>query len=226
MLDLLYDSFRCRPHSWECLVDGGQLLQDAKLDSDLDSPLYHNQDDDLLDLYHLILTLPPREALLALHSRIVSFVKEHLSSDAALDSILERNSIEEQLDALVALLVDQPDLLFHYESKMANYFALVKAYSNNLSTRQELQSAEKVITALLAQTRESSSIFYQLHDMLKKITLYKQEGKSSTLATRDILLLTLHMYALIGDSLGMEEQHQVYLQKAFVQAMLTVRGSL
>lgn len=83
-----------------------------------------------------------------------------------------------------------------------------------------------MIVALLSQTQESSHVFYQLHDLLLKITKEKQQGSGSTaLTTRDVLLLTLHMYALMGDSLEIEVQHELYLQKAFVQAMLAVFAS-
>lgn len=96
----------------------------------------------------------------------------------------------------------------------------------SLGARQELLSAEKVIVALFSQTRETSHIFYQLYDMLAKITKEKQSGSNNpnqSLTTRDVLLLTLRLYSMIGKTAVIEPQHEVYLQKGFVQAMMAVR---
>jgi hypothetical protein len=88
-------------------------------------------------------------------------------------------------------------------------------------------SAEKVIIALFAQTRETSHIFHQLNDMLAKITKEKQSGRNDhlkqSLSTRDVLLLTLRLYSVIGKTAVIEPQYEVYLQKGFVQAMMAVR---
>jgi hypothetical protein len=74
--------------------------------------------------------------------------------------------------------------------------------------------------ALLAQTGESSHAFYQLYDLLAKIAKDKQQGINNNLSTRDILLLTLRVYSVIGDSIEIQEEHEKYLQKGFIQSML------
>lgn len=74
--------------------------------------------------------------------------------------------------------------------------------------------------ALLAQTGESSHAFYQIYDLLAKITKDKQQGVRNNLSTRDILLLTLRVYSVIGDSIEILDEHEKYLQKGFVKSML------
>ena len=112
---------------------------------------------------------------------------------------------------------------------LARRFSLGFFIIYSLGARQELLSAEKVIVALFSQTRETSHIFYQLYDMLAKITKEKQSGSkfninaNQSLTTRDVLLLTLRLYSMIGKTAVIEPQHEVYLQKGFVQAMMAVR---
>src|SRR4051812_35114115 len=96
-------------------------------------------------------------------------------------------------------------------------------YNCSFAARIELQSAEKVIVALFSQTRESSHIFYQLYDLLSKVAKEKQQGRPSTLTTRDVLLLTLHMYSLMGETVEIEPEHENFLKKAFVDAMIAVQ---
>lgn len=84
-------------------------------------------------------------------------------------------------------------------------------------------SNEKIMVALLAQTGETCHIIYQLHDLLAKIVKDRREGKSNefSMSTRDVLLLTLHMYSMVGNTLEFEEQHETLLKDAFVAAMLS-----
>ncbi|KAJ3351907.1 hypothetical protein HDU91_006080, partial [Kappamyces sp. JEL0680] len=235
VLDLVYDAHpRSRPHSWECLLDTDKYLLDGAGSAGPDSqiPLYHQSDSLLLDLFHLLLTLEtPREAMNAIkwarqgthsRSRMVEFIQHNVSPlPPDLGRFSSAHTTPDDLQELAGYLKNQPGLLFRFEARMSCFAAFASAFSSNIAVRQELLSAEKVIVALLSQTQESSHVFYQLHDLLLKITKEKQQGSgSTTLTTRDVLLLTLHMYALMGDSLEIEVQHELYLQKAFVQAML------
>jgi hypothetical protein len=81
---------------------------------------------------------------------------------------------------------------------------------------------QKVLLASFVETQDPSYVIYQLADLLMRIVKEKKSSSNSTITTRDVLLLTLHMYSLFGDSIVVEPQHEQYLQESFVNAMLAV----
>lgn len=172
-------------------------------------------------LLDTLVSLPPKQTTPVINECMQKFIQENVIPCPDYSELAGPNSSDHSRK-LAQYLYGQNSLTMKHESTISYFSALVESQCHNLAARLELLSAEKVIVALFAQTGETSHIFDQLHDMLSKITKEKREGKSSVLTTRDILLLTLHLYAMIGDSALIEPQHEIHLQKGFIQAMMAV----
>jgi hypothetical protein len=81
------------------------------------------------------------------------------------------------------------------------------------------------MTRTLAMTMDPSVITSQLIDILDSITRDKLRGVSSdgyALTTKDVLLVTLFGYSLLGDSIPLIPEYEVLLKNAFVNAMRAV----
>lgn len=81
------------------------------------------------------------------------------------------------------------------------------------------------MTRTLAMTMDPSVITSQLIDILDSITRDKLRGVSSdgyALTTKDVLLVTLFGYSLLGDSIPLISEYEVLLKNAFVNAMRAV----
>ena len=92
-----------------------------------------------------------------------------------------------------------------------------------MSSRRKIQSIESGLLALLLQTGDSSHTIYALYDLLAKIGKEKSEGvKETLLTTKDVLLLTLRMYAMMGSEIIIENEHEKYLMDGFVNSMMAV----
>lgn len=66
---------------------------------------------------------------------------------------------------------------------------------------------------------DSSALFLQLSDILNSIAKAKLAGKATGITAKDVLLLALSAYALVGSSLGVIDEYEGILKVAFANAM-------
>ena len=89
----------------------------------------------------------------------------------------------------------------------------------------ELFGIEKVLVASVIESGDISIITQQLIEILLKIVELKScptPQTESCITTRDVLLLCLYCYSLVGDSLPWNDYLEARLKESFFKAMLAV----
>jgi hypothetical protein len=209
LMDLLYDCFpRKEPLSFHLKMPISRFLPNESFDI----PLYHQMNNQVLEFIELISVIPFTEGLVA--------IRDKLAEIAGLS--LKGKVTKTQFDELRSAIQGNAHLLYKYEPMLVYLFGWMDAYEHNLSIRQELFGIQKVIVASLAETKDPSYCIYQISDLLLRVVREKQQKLEPTFTTRDILLLTLFFYSLIGNEFVIESQHEQFLQESFVKAMMAV----
>ena len=100
---------------------------------------------------------------------------------------------------------------------------------SKVQRRGELVNIEMIIARTLTDTMDPSIITQQLVDILQSIA---KEKVSSTplssvnnigpLTTKDVLMVALYGYSLLGDSVPIMEEYELLLKLAFVKTMTAV----
>eukprot|EP00842_Homolaphlyctis_polyrhiza_P004010 jgi/Hompol1/460/HPOL_005313-RA len=92
----------------------------------------------------------------------------------------------------------------------------------------DLVGIEKALAVSLAETMDPTFVESHLCDLLARIMHEKQQRKHGTAAesgsiepftVKDVLMLTLYAYALLGDTTPLSQESEAALQAAFVRTM-------
>ena len=83
---------------------------------------------------------------------------------------------------------------------------------------------EDVLARTMSNTMDASCLTQQLIDILQLIIKSKTnpDFQGTSLSTKDVLMVALMGYSLLGNSLVLEEEYERILKVAFAKAMMAV----
>ncbi|KAI8928991.1 hypothetical protein BC831DRAFT_497311 [Entophlyctis helioformis] len=211
---------------------GGQQEDNQQDASDRGEPhgpslsLAHGCEDECAELVSALLRLGQKDGLVTIRRRLVDLIGKEIPS-ASVPKVLGRVTLP-QLDSLMSHFVNQPAVW----SKHAGLLTYFSAVIEHGSRWDELVSIEKVLGLSLAETMDPTFMVQQLRDVLFRIVQEKQQmrasnaslgdGGTSTLTAKDVLMLSLYAYSLLGDSIPMTPKNEAALQDALFRAMMAV----
>ncbi|OAJ39770.1 hypothetical protein BDEG_23592 [Batrachochytrium dendrobatidis JEL423] len=176
--------------------------------------LGHGLDEECLEFISVLLRLGKREGLVAARRRLVDILS-HEVSDVTIPKVLGRVTVK-QLETLGAQMCSQYGI-----------WSFREGIASSKSMYDELIGIEKVLSGSMAETMESSIMVEQLCQLLQKfIDKKKLKSESNTnvasemITAKDVLMLTLYSYSLLGDSVHIPQAQEASLQDAFFRAMM------
>ncbi|KAL5035656.1 Sec1 domain-containing protein 2, variant 3 [Batrachochytrium dendrobatidis] len=190
--------------------------------------LGHGLDEECLEFISVLLRLGKREGLVAARRRLVDILS-HEVSDVTIPKVLGRVTVK-QLETLGAQMCSQYGI-WSFREGIARYLSasIEAAQDSSKSMYDELIGIEKVLSGSMAETMESSIMVEQLCQLLQKfIDKKKLKSESNTnvasemITAKDVLMLTLYSYSLLGDSVHIPQAQEASLQDAFFRAMMAV----
>jgi hypothetical protein len=207
LMDLLYDRYpRRSTHSFQLSMPVSSILTNENYDI----PITHQMDKETIELVDQVFSRPFRDAMV--------LIRDYWSRLLRMD--YDGKDTLEHLSELRARVKDNKELLYQYEPLLVHFVGWMEANEHVLSVREELFGIQKVLIATLMETLDISYAVYQISDLLGRIVKEKQSNGTSTLTTRDVLLLTLFLYSLTGTDFHILPEQEQFLQEGFVNAMM------
>jgi hypothetical protein len=95
---------------------------------------------------------------------------------------------------------------------------------SKLNKRDELANIEQILAKSLKASNDYSVISQQLIDILNNIARSKLSNVDPdySFTTKDVLLVTMYVYSLIGNTITLIPEYETLLKDSFLNTMKTV----
>ena len=203
----------------------------------------HGLDEECLDILNSLCAIGYKQGLITVRKRLVDLIQREMP-DKKQSKILGKLT-HSQLADFMSLFSDKS--LMHLWIKKAFILQMFSAVLESSKPICELKydqmmNIEKVLLMTVGEAFSTYSdtpnqsvvpCIHQLRDLLLKITQEKQQqsqgsneslntqSQNSGLTTRDVLILIVMLYSLLGDSVVVSHEYEKLLQEALYRAMIS-----
>ncbi|KAH9275712.1 hypothetical protein BASA83_002013 [Batrachochytrium salamandrivorans] len=194
--------------------------------------LAHGLDEESLDFIAILMRLAEKEGMVVARRRLVDLLTREVVG-ASVPKVLGRVNLI-QLESMATQLRGEYGA-WSARGGISRYLSasVEAAQEGSQSKWDDIVSIEKVLSASLAETMDPAIMVQQLRELLHKFVQDKQLRKDVTsdsssapllsagvISAKEVLMLALYSYSLLGDSVPILPAHESALQEALFRAMM------
>ncbi|TPX49750.1 hypothetical protein SeMB42_g00381 [Synchytrium endobioticum] len=221
ILDQIYALLpRVSPDSTDVVFDPQPLLgQSVTVGGEtVYASVAHGQDPDTMALISALAMVGQRDGLIAVRKRLVDLIAKEVPN-VKVPRILGKVTLS-QLQKLLSSFNGNERVFLRHGSLVQVLAAAIESYGQCASVKwDELMSTEKTTLLTLSETGDATNAFRQLVELLRP-TASSAKSQPSPFGIKDLLILTVYLYSLIGSTIEVPEDEHILLMSTFMKALV------